>query len=40
MDPEERVKRVVELQKRVAERKAPAAPAIPQIGKAGKGGDQ
>jgi hypothetical protein len=40
MDPEERVKRVVELQKRVAERKAPTAPAIPQIGKAGKGGDQ
>ena len=38
--PEERVKRVVELQKRVAERKAPAAPAIPQIGKAGTGGDR
>lgn len=38
-DPEEIVKRVNELQKRLTERK-PAAPAIPQIGKAGKGGDQ
>jgi hypothetical protein len=38
-DPEEIVKRVTELQKRLTERK-PAAPAIPQIGKAGKGGDR
>jgi len=37
--PEERIKRVVELSKRLAE-KSPAAPAIPQIGKAGKRGDQ
>ena len=37
--PEERIKRVVELSKRLAE-KSPAAPAIPQLGKAGKRGDQ
>lgn len=36
--PEERVKRVMELQKRLSEG-APATPAVPQI-KAGKGGDQ
>jgi len=37
--PEERIKRISELSKRLAE-KSPAAPAIPQLGKAGKRGDQ